>query len=317
MSKTLTRASEQERAQRRAADRQFAKQAVERLRTSEGWQRWLTARRHFHRYSLINQCLIAAQNPNATRVAGFRRWLALGYAVKRGEKAIRIWVPMRPSRRQIERWEAEGADPDRRPRTFFRLGPVFDRSQVEPLPPPAKPEPLDPPVREIEGDELAGTLPRLVGLARQIGSEVSFETIRGGALGRYELESRRIVVERAMAANAQVRTLTHELAHALLRAEPQEDDPKLDRAGEELVVESIAYTVCGSIGLDTAGYSIPYLASWSTTTEIEIVERTATLIDRIARRIETAAAEDQPAAEAAAEGRPGYGGDRPLTGSLA
>lgn len=306
MSKTLTPANEQDRAQRRAADRQFARQAVERLRTSEGWQCWLAARRHFHRYSLINQCLIAAQHPDATRVAGFRRWLALGYAVRKGEKAIRIWVPMRPSRKQIERWESEGADPDRRPRVYFRLGPVFDRSQVAPLPPPAEPVPLDPPLRPIEGEQLAGTLPRLVALAKQIGSEVSFETVRGSALGLYELQSRRIVVEAEMPANAQVRTLTHELAHALLRAEPQEDDPRLERAGEELVVESVAYTVCGSLGLDTAGYSIPYLASWSTAEEIEIIERTATLIDRIARRIETAAAdEEHPVTEEPVEGHSG------------
>ena len=57
-------------------------------------------------------------------------------------------------------------------------------------------------------------------------------------------------------------------------------------AEEELVCESVAYTVCGSIGLDTSGYSIPYLASWSQEADIEAVERAATTIDRIARRIE-------------------------------
>lgn len=35
----------------------------------------------------------------------------------------------------------------------------------------------------------------------------------------------------------------------------------LARAAEELVVESAAYTVCGAPGLDSSGYSIPYLAS--------------------------------------------------------
>jgi hypothetical protein len=41
------------REQRRAADRACVQQAVEPLRSSDGWQCWLTARRHFHTYSLL------------------------------------------------------------------------------------------------------------------------------------------------------------------------------------------------------------------------------------------------------------------------
>src|SRR4051794_37217554 len=56
-----TQLSEAEREQRRAADRAFVQQAVEQLRSSQGWQRWLAARRHFHSYSLRNQLLLAMQ----------------------------------------------------------------------------------------------------------------------------------------------------------------------------------------------------------------------------------------------------------------
>jgi hypothetical protein len=48
-----TQFSEAEREQRRAADRAFVQQAVEQLRSSDGWQRWLTTRRHFHSYTLL------------------------------------------------------------------------------------------------------------------------------------------------------------------------------------------------------------------------------------------------------------------------
>ena len=57
---------------------------------------------------------------------------------------------------------------------------------------------------------------------------------------------------------------------------------------EELVVESVAFTVCGSLGFDTSDYSIPYLASWSENAELETIERAAGVIDRIARQIEDA-----------------------------
>ena len=48
-----TQLTEAEREQRRAADREFVQAAVEQLRSSDGWQRWLATRRHFHSYSLL------------------------------------------------------------------------------------------------------------------------------------------------------------------------------------------------------------------------------------------------------------------------
>ena len=45
MTKTTRRTlTDEQRAERRAQDREFAEQAVEALRSSEGWQRWLYAR---------------------------------------------------------------------------------------------------------------------------------------------------------------------------------------------------------------------------------------------------------------------------------
>jgi len=38
---------------RRAEQRALADRAVEELRSSSGWQRWLSTRRHFHHYSLL------------------------------------------------------------------------------------------------------------------------------------------------------------------------------------------------------------------------------------------------------------------------
>src|SRR5277367_3357789 len=143
-------------------------------------------RGHFHRYSLTNQLLVAMQRPDATRVAGFRAWLNLGYCVRRGEKAIRIWVPIPPSRKQLETWARAGSDPAERPKTYFKLGPVFDREQVQELPPPATPAPLDPPIREVTGEDLAPALTHLIELAREIGSVGEFEAIPGQCRGYYE-----------------------------------------------------------------------------------------------------------------------------------
>ena len=85
--------NENERAQCRERDRELVRQSVERLRSSDGWRQWLQTRARFRRYSWKNQLLIAMQHPTAERVAGFRAWLSLGYCVRKGERAIRIWAP--------------------------------------------------------------------------------------------------------------------------------------------------------------------------------------------------------------------------------
>ena len=53
MSASRRALTDEERDQRRAEQRELADRAVEELRSSVGWQRWLSTRRHFHHYSLV------------------------------------------------------------------------------------------------------------------------------------------------------------------------------------------------------------------------------------------------------------------------
>jgi antirestriction protein ArdC len=282
------RLSDEQRAQRRREDREFAQQAVQALRSSDGFQAWLRARRSFRSYSWANQCLLAMQAPDATFVAGFRAWLKLGYVVRRGERALKLWVPMKPSAKRLAEWQAAGGDPATKPQTWFRLGAVFSYEQVDPLPPPATPVALQAPIAPIEGDTLAHALEPLCALAHQIGSTVTFSPDTRGD-GHYNLASKAIVIADTLTINGQVATLAHELAHALVRADRRPEDPQLDYAAEELVAESVSYVVCaGALGLDTAANSVPYLAIWVEKSPIETIEHTAALIDRLAKHIEDA-----------------------------
>jgi hypothetical protein len=54
------------------------------------------------------------------------------------------------------------------------------------------------------------------------------------------------------------------------------------------VVESIAYTCVGALGIRSDGYSVPYLACWAEASDLDVLEQTAGLIDRLASRIENA-----------------------------
>jgi antirestriction protein ArdC len=80
----------------------------------------------------------------------------------------------------------------------------------------------------------------------------------------------------------------HELAHAIVRLDRHDEDPELDYASEELAAESVAFTCVRSLGIAAEEYSIPYLTSWAEDTDLEVLEQTASLIDRLASRIETA-----------------------------
>ena len=70
----------------------------------------------------------------------------------------------------------------------------------------------------------ASAWPPLVALAGEIGSEVIVEAIPRGAGGFYVAQTRSISVNGANGVNHRVKTLVHELGHALLRAEVDVDD---------------------------------------------------------------------------------------------
>jgi antirestriction protein ArdC len=108
----------------------------------------------------------------------------------------------------------------------------------------------------------------------------------GPAEGKHYAKRRLIEISDRLSANGQLAAGVHELAHALVAM----DDlaPKLTYAEEELVVESVAFCVCETVGLDTKANSIPYLTGWAEEADLEVLERAAALTSRIADRIEAA-----------------------------
>jgi len=187
----------EERAERRRQEQELTERAVAQLRCSAGWQRWLECRAKvgLRRYSLNNQLLCCLQDPRATHVAGFRAWLKLGYCVRRGETShIRIWAPCPPSKKKLQAWRNAGAIAADKPRTYFRLEAVFSATQVEPLPPPAEPAALDPPIAELEGDSLAWARQPLEDLAGELGYSVTYRTLAKGHGGSCEPAAKALTI---------------------------------------------------------------------------------------------------------------------------
>lgn len=270
----------EERDRRRAQDRERLSQASKQLLSSEGWQRWVQARASngLARYSLTNQLLVALQSEGRARfVAGFKQWLTLGYCVRKGERALRIMAPMPIKERDRDTGEETGGTI-----TLFKSVPVFFQEQVVPLP-SGEPAPLEPPREPLTGDSHAHLLPRLERFCESLGYTVSFETIAGTAGGWCDRKAKRIVVDADAPANARLRTLVHETAHAL-----GVDYQRYSRQQSEVLADTITFVACSSVGLAVDGESIPYVAGWGEDGALEAVTTFAATIDELARRIEDA-----------------------------
>jgi hypothetical protein len=292
-----SRVSDAEREQRRAADRQRLQQAAEQLLSSEGWQRWVRTRatNGLARYSINNQLLIALQTSGtATFVAGFRAWLNLGYAVDRGQKALRILAPMPVKQRDEQPADTPGEEREQSRRVLFRSIAVFDRRQVSPID-GADPAPLEPPCEPLTGDSHGHLLAPLERFAASIGFSVAVEPVAGPAGGWCDPEAKRIVIDTDLAANARVRVLVQELAHALGVGYRE-----FGRERAEVIVDTVTFVVCGSVGLDVSGETIPYVAGWGEDGALEAVMQFAATIDELARRLEDALADPEQAQPEAA-----------------
>ena len=222
-------------------------------------------------------------------MAGFRAWLSLNRCVRKGERGVRIFAPM-----PVRERDAEGAvvvDPETgtpQTRMLFKSVAVFDVDQTEPLP-DTEPVELEPPSRPITGDSHRELLPRLEALAEELAYAVEFRDLENDPCdGWCDAPGGLIVVGSHLTANAQVRVLVHELAHALGIGYEE-----FGRERAEVLVDCATYLVLQTAGLDVSGESVPYVASWGEDGALEAVQAFAERIDEVARRIEDALADDQ------------------------
>jgi hypothetical protein len=194
----------------------------------------------------------------------------------RGETAIKILAPI-----AVKQRNDAGEKTDEK-RVFFRTVPVFDVSMTDPLP-GVEPVPLTPPAEPIDGDSHHYLIAPVRELARELGYRVEIRELPETGPGGWCDPRRREIVVAYGPANRQVRTLVHELAHAL--------GVGYDEYGREeadVLVDSVTYVVCSSVGLDVGGESIPYVAGWGEDGALDAIREYAETIDTIARRIEDA-----------------------------
>ncbi len=245
-------------------------EGVAAVQDSASWTHYLAAMARLHSYSAGNIWLALAQRPDATRLAGFHTWRALGRHVRKGEHGIRILAPV------TVRKADDTDDEETRTVLRWRTVVVFDVSQTEGADLPAHP------CQALGTDSERGRwlYEHLLGVARDRGTMVreGMEGL-GTANGVYVPGVNAIGLAPGLAMDHKAKTLCHELAHAVL----EHGSTARSRDEEEAEAEGTAFVVAAWAGLDTSAYSFGYVADWAGRKDA------AALVKRVGGNIQRAA----------------------------
>lgn len=219
----------------------------------------------FHKYSANNQMLIYLQRPDATFVAGYRKWQDWGYQVGKGEKGIRILAPRISNREDKESHEVKQV-------MYFVPVSVFDASQLTDL--EKKPLP-------VFFTPLVDDQPELYARLHQAVQDDGIH-IEESPLGLTQGLSMkgRIAIREGIDSRNKFLTLLHEYTHELLHWKPDAKGQSVK--AKECHAEAVSYLVAHHFGIRNP-FSADYLQHWGNTSrelleELDIVRRTAAYI---------------------------------------
>lgn len=267
-------------------------QGIKDVYESNRYKEYLKFMGRFHHYSVNNSILIMLQNPDASLVAGYKSWQTkFKRQVRKGEKGISILAPT-PYKIKINE---EVKDPDTKQPVLdadgnpvlaekeitlqrFRVVKVFDVSQTvgEPLP--------------LLAEELTGDVANYPLLFRSIEDispvPVTIEDFPGLAKGYFSPIDQKIVIKEGMSQVQSIKTLIHEVAHAVLHDDKDLPlEQKVSRRTGEVEAESVAFIIGDQFGIDSSDYSFEYLASWSSGKELKELKESLDTIQKTASQL--------------------------------
>ncbi|QIK52782.1 ImmA/IrrE family metallo-endopeptidase (plasmid) [Jeotgalibaca porci] len=238
----------------------------------------------FYNYSLKNQLLIHSQFKGAFGVASFKTFKDWGFSVLKGEKGIKIFVPVEikqfktkqgtwknlsaATKEEKEDLAAHKTTVETRKRVSFKLGTVFDVTQTN-----AQPEDYPDlfPNRKKDfqyaGKQMVILKKTLLRYAKeeQIGVQTA-KISNSPAKGYYRPDTHAIVLSDRNNESESIHTLIHELAHAAMhhpKKMAQKETALQETPVLEYQAEMTAYVVAHAFGLDTKAHSLQYTAQWT------------------------------------------------------
>ena len=216
----------------------------------------------FHRFSLGNQALAVSQMVErgipVGPIASFNGWRRRGRRVKKGEKALALWMPVVIKTTTGAKGAAEGAEAEaeaveevQKKTVFIMKRNWFAMAQTEPAEPGSEVLPPPPPPKWDKGRAL-----NTLGV-----TEVPFEHPDGNVQGFARPRAKQVAVSQI--AVHPWKTLFHEVAHCLLHGEEEmSDGVRPDRSLAEAEAEAVAYLATASLGLPGLEESRWYIQNW-------------------------------------------------------
>lgn len=224
---------------------------------SDQYKKYLDTISKFHNYSRRNIDLIHQQKPDATLIAGAKKWNeSFGRYINKGEKGFTIYAP---SEHKVKDLNGNFIlDEDGKVKTNIRFIPVkvFDVSQTN-----GKELSLNSVELENNVENYVDIYKALKEIADKDNINIVFvdKELMPRAYGSYTPAKNKIELRKGMGQGDTLSTLIHELAHAKYQSKIITTE---EYALNELHAESIAYVTSKHLGLDTSKQSFGYLNSY-------------------------------------------------------
>lgn len=224
---------------------------------SDQYKKYLDTISKFHNYSRRNIDLIHQQKPDATLIAGAKKWNeSFERYINKGEKGFTIYAP---SEYKVKDLNGDFVlDKDGKVKTNIRFIPVkvFDVSQTN-----GKELSLNSVELENNVENYVDIYKALKEIADKDNIKIVFvdKELMSTAYGSYTPAKNTIELRKGMGQGDTLSTLIHELAHAKYQSKIITTE---EYALNELHAESIAYVTSKYLGLDTSKQSFGYLNSY-------------------------------------------------------
>lgn len=224
---------------------------------SDQYKKYLDTISKFHNYSRRNIDLIHQQKPDATLIAGAKKWNeSFERYINKGEKGFTIYAP---SEYKVKDLNGDFVlDKDGKVKTNIRFIPVkvFDVSQTN-----GKELSLNSVELENNVENYVDIYKAVKEIADKDNIKIVFvdKELMPRAYGSYTPAKNTIELRKGMGQGDTLSTLIHELAHAKYQSKIITTE---EYALNELHAESIAYVTSKHLGLDTSKQSFGYLNSY-------------------------------------------------------